>query len=121
MYENDGDPPPNKKKKMFPLILFYVDQIEIEEAKNQEITRLQSALGETKVHAQGNSAPEAPTKVTEQVSSAASEKLPLTPTIDVSGIDNELVQRLAAENEKLKVTYEVCFNYILVQYMFHNS
>lgn len=76
-------------------------------------------MAEIKVHSQGTNAPEALNKVSEQVPSAVYEQL--SPTIDVSGIDNEMVQKLAAENEKLKVTYEVCFNYILVKYMFRYS
>ena len=58
-----------------------------------------------------------PAAVSEQVSPAVSEQGP--PVKDGSVIDNEAVQKLTAENEKLKV-FQVYFKYILEKDTFHN-
>lgn len=61
-----------------------------------------------------------PPAVSEQVLPEVSEQAP--PPKENSIIDNELVQKITAENEKLKVKKHFrCFYYVLVQYAFCNS
>ncbi|XP_041995210.1 myosin-11-like isoform X1 [Salvia splendens] len=77
---------------------------DIEEAKNREIAKLQSALAEIRTQdpeALEKVSAHVPAAVSEQVSPAVSEQGP--PVKDGSVIDNEAVQKLTAENEKLKI------------------
>ncbi|XP_042045753.1 myosin-6-like [Salvia splendens] len=105
---------------------------DIEEAKNCEIAKLQSALEEIRTQFQDTKDPEAlekvsahvPAAVSEQVSPAVSEQVSpavseqvlsvseqVSPAVSEQGppvkdglvFDNEAVQKLTAENEKLKI------------------
>ncbi|KAH6770255.1 myosin XI B, partial [Perilla frutescens var. hirtella] len=101
------------KELTLQLALEKRQRIDIEEAKNQEIAKLQSALEEIKLQTNESEAPkktaeQVPTVIGDEVSPEVSEQVrpvvtgQVPPTKEVSVIDNELAQKLAVENEKLK-------------------